>query len=310
LLPKSSLGYWLVIDRSGSGDFHADKLEYIPADSVSADSVAFFRNIKWDTDNSGTDLFSFARARNLLAVLDNIGQPVCPAPADGSVSISIVGGKAPYSYELSNTVSGYYQKWQGTSMARQDLLLAGDYTLQVTDADGYTSVRTFTLEAPEVLLVELGDHRQLKEGEEITLDATVNVPDFATVSYKWTGSNGFSSTDARVSITEPGEYNVTVTNKNGCSFEDKVIITGPYEDNFLVYPTIVRSGDSYQIAISLPEPARVSVRVYDLKGLLLQEIKGDNQSEYFFRGTALRRGMYMVVLETPGNLSSKKIIVN
>lgn len=308
LLPASSLGYWLVIDRSGTGDFNADKLEYVPADSISADSIAYFRNIKWDTDLSGTDLFSFARARQMLALIDNIGQPVCPAPANGSASMRIVGGKAPYKYELSNAATGYYQNWDGTDAARQDLLAAGDYTLQVTDANGYTSVRTFTLQAPEVLLVDLGENRQLKQGGEIVLDASVHVPDFGAVTYAWAGSNGFSSTQARVHITEPGQYSVTVTNRNGCSFEDKIVIHGP-DDNFLVYPTVLKSGDSYTMSVLLQEPASVTVRIYDLKGLLLQEIKGENQSEYRFKGTALRGGMYMVVLETSDKQAAKKLFV-
>lgn len=308
-LPKSPLGYWLVINRSAQGDFGADKLEYVQADSISADSVAFFRNIKWDIDQSGADQFGFAKARNLLAVLDNIGQPVCPAPIDGFVSMRVIGGKAPYKYDLSNVAGNYHQKWEGENTGRRDQLSAGDYTLQVTDADGYTSVRTFTLQEPEVLLVELGEDRQLKEGEALVLDATVSVPDFGAVTYQWTGSNGFSSTDARVQISEPGEYTLTVTNQNGCVFTDNIYVRGPHDSNFMVYPTIVQSGDSYQIRVSLPEVAGVSVRVYDLKGVLLQEMQGNGQSDYRFKGAALGRGMYMVVLETSGSLSSKKLFV-
>jgi hypothetical protein len=308
LLPKSEMGYWLVIDRSGKGDFNPDKLEYVPADSISADSIAYFRNIKWDTDHSGTDLFSFAKARQMLALIDNIGQPLCPTPADGSASMRVVGGKAPFKYELSNATTGYHQKWDGLNTTRQELLAAGDYTLQVTDADGYTSIRTFTLDAPEFLFVKLGEDRQLKEGETITLDATVSAPDFSEVTYAWTGSNGFSSTDARVQITEPGMYKVVVTNKNGCTFEDKIVILGP-DDNFLVYPTVLESGETYKIAISLQEPASVKIKIYDLKGHLLQEIKGDSQAEYHFKGKALGRGVYMVVLETSNKLSTKKLFV-
>lgn len=50
---------YLVIDRSAKGDFSSASTEYIAADSVEK-GKAFFKNIKWDTDKSGTDLFTFS----------------------------------------------------------------------------------------------------------------------------------------------------------------------------------------------------------------------------------------------------------
>ena len=87
-------------------------------------------------------------------------------------------------------------------------------------------------------------------------------------------------------------------------------ISRPADTNLLVYPTIVKNGQNYQIAVSLDEPSNIIVRVFDLKGILLQEMKGNDQSNYQFTGKGLGPGMYMVVLKTPDTLSSKKIIVN
>lgn len=60
-LPPDSLGYWLVIDRSGGGDFAGSKVEAIKPDEISRDSMAIFRNVHWDTDGSGSDQFGLAR---------------------------------------------------------------------------------------------------------------------------------------------------------------------------------------------------------------------------------------------------------
>lgn len=310
VLPASSLGYWLVVDRSGKGDFTADQLEYFLPDSVSADNVAFFRNIKWDTDRSGTDAFSFARGKSLLAVISSLQQPTCLVTDGGSAAITVVGGRAPYQYELKNTLTGFSQKWQGSSSTiKKEHLTAGEYTLHVTDADRSQSSRTFSLQNPDALLVDLGEDLQLAEGGEITLDATAGVPDSVSVTYTWEGSNGFRSTEGRVRITEPGDYKVTVTNNKGCMFRDEIKIHGPESRDFMVYPNIVSIGDSYRVDVSLPRPASISIKVYDLRGNLQHEVRGDNQATYSFRLPAKNTGMYMVVLQTHDSLTSKKIII-
>ncbi|MCX2739500.1 T9SS type A sorting domain-containing protein [Pontibacter anaerobius] len=309
LLPKSSLGYWLVVDRSGQGGYAADKFEYIIADSVSADSIAYFSNMHWDTDNSGKDVFGLARATDMLAVLSGLNNPTCAAVDGGSAVINVVGGKAPFRYELSNASTGSSLKWEGAAQALQEQLAAGEYTLKVTDAAQLQVTRTFSLELPGTLLVDLGQDQQLEKDGEIFLDATASIPDSIPVTYKWESNYGFSSTEGRVRITEPGAYTVTVTNQHGCTFSDEVIVSGHEAENFKVFPNFISSGNTFQIGVSLKEKASVSVKVYDLKGNLHYKVGGENRTEYHFRIPTRSRGMYMVVLETPNGIKSEKIIV-
>ena len=51
--------FCLAIDRSGSGDFTPGNCSYVMPDSISADGVATFSKVQWDTDGSGKDVFSF-----------------------------------------------------------------------------------------------------------------------------------------------------------------------------------------------------------------------------------------------------------
>jgi hypothetical protein len=51
--------FCLVIDRSGTGDFAPAHCEYMMPDNISADGIAAFSNIYWDTDGSGKDMFTF-----------------------------------------------------------------------------------------------------------------------------------------------------------------------------------------------------------------------------------------------------------
>lgn len=50
----------LFLAVSREADEYFERAQYIPADSISADGTAYFGYLKWDTDRSGKDLFTFA----------------------------------------------------------------------------------------------------------------------------------------------------------------------------------------------------------------------------------------------------------
>jgi hypothetical protein len=77
----SKENFYLIIDRSGTGDFAPDRCTYITADNISADGMASFGNIHWDTDGSGKDMFTF-------------GLKQCPAPASQLNAKTIKGKEA------------------------------------------------------------------------------------------------------------------------------------------------------------------------------------------------------------------------
>jgi len=67
LYPKEL--FCLAIDRSGSGNFVPKNCTYVTPDSISADGIAAFSGIRWDTDGSGKDVFSFGLKTKLSADL-------------------------------------------------------------------------------------------------------------------------------------------------------------------------------------------------------------------------------------------------
>jgi hypothetical protein len=95
---------FLIIDRGAKGEFLPGSTLYLTADSVSASGDAFFKNINWDTDLSGSDLFTFSygdykpipvkslagnnqkiRERNHLSTNYNL----FPNPTSGAYNITI-----------------------------------------------------------------------------------------------------------------------------------------------------------------------------------------------------------------------------
>ncbi len=310
-LPKTTLGYWLVVDRSGQGNFSVDNLEYIPPYRTTTDGKAIYK-VQWDTDRSGKDSFGFARARSLFAVVRKLKDPVCNDETAGHVRIDIIAGASPYAYTLAgveNTISRQGKIIRGSD--EQEELLKGDYVLTVQDGTGDKLVRNFRLTMPDVLAINAGEDQTLPRGGEIVLDVKSQVPDSIAVKYQWENNVGFSSPTSKVTITEPGIYRVTVTKQtDGCLFSDEVVISSADEQKLTVYPTVINRGETYNIGITLPEASGVQVQVIDLKGTVYQTLTGENSTAYQFKTTLVNTGLYIIVMRTPYGTESRKIIVN
>jgi hypothetical protein len=309
LLPPDSLGYWLVVDRSGKGNFSPDNLEYFLPDSITRDGVAYFQGVHFDSDLSGSDRFSLVRAQPLLALTHQVRSPDCKNPTSGSLSFSIIGSKAPFAYSLSSQ-SGFSRHWEGTGEAVASGLPAGEYTLKVTDGANNITQRRFVLTMPDALVVDLGLDGQLSADKDLILDASLHIPDSLQVTYAWESNYGFRSSDPKVHITESGIYKVTVTTPEGCTFTDEITLSGTVAQRFSVQPTLVPAHGRFTVNVSLKQPSAVQLKVYDLKGKIYGQMQGEGQQEYRFTGSAPDPGLYLIVLQTPAGLETRKLLVH
>lgn len=92
--------FCLAIDRSGTGDFAPENCTYITPNNISPDGIASFSGIKWDTDGSGKDAFSFGlktRVNNVNTDADAaklLSFQVYPNPTtDGRYNIAVTLNK-------------------------------------------------------------------------------------------------------------------------------------------------------------------------------------------------------------------------
>ena len=92
--------FYLIIDRSGFGDFFPGNCIYVRPDSISEKGVASFSEVYWDTDGSGKDAFTFGiksasskdkpdiQAKSTVRLM---GFMVYPNPIiDGNYKLSII----------------------------------------------------------------------------------------------------------------------------------------------------------------------------------------------------------------------------
>ncbi|GHT17485.1 hypothetical protein FACS189429_1670 [Bacteroidia bacterium] len=133
---------YLVIDRTGSGDFSSENVEYIAANELDETRYKIiFNNIFWDTDGNGRDIFTFGfRQSNLVAVATQT-DPTCINDSlldNGSISVKIKQGFKGFSYNLKNTQT--QEILNGTfysDSVKIENLSAGTYDLTFSELGGF-----------------------------------------------------------------------------------------------------------------------------------------------------------------------------
>jgi gliding motility-associated-like protein len=132
----------------------------------------------------------------------------------GEASVYPTGGTTPYTYLWST----------GQSTQTATGLLAGNHSVVVTDANGCTLTRYFTIGTTNTLTATQSQTDVLCNGVS-TGSATV-VPSGAPgpFSYVWAPSGGTGATASNLSA---GNYSVTITSANGCSIVKNFTINEP-----------------------------------------------------------------------------------
>ncbi|MEO8147352.1 MAG: T9SS type A sorting domain-containing protein [Bacteroidia bacterium] len=149
-----------------------------------------------------------------IALNENVTQPLCNGGL-GSVELFVTGGTLPYNIIWSN----------GNTTQTNGGLVAGTYTVTVTDANGCVSTQIFVITAPDAIVVTPTITNVSCFGSvngSIVLSVTGGVGPY---TYQW--SSG--STDNFITGLAAGNYTVTVTDANSCSVTVIVPVTQPAE---------------------------------------------------------------------------------
>ncbi|MFN3404863.1 MAG: gliding motility-associated C-terminal domain-containing protein [Cytophagaceae bacterium] len=153
----------------------------------------------------------------------------CNGESTGSLSASVTGGDA----------TSYNFNWSGPDgfTSNENFisgLKAGQYMLTVTDANGCTLSNNYTLTQPDSININFnatvfsGNHNITCNGANTgELAVEVSGGDTASLVFNWSGPNGFSSSNRNINNLSAGEYNLTVTDANGCTKQAAFVLTQP-----------------------------------------------------------------------------------
>jgi len=135
----------------------------------------------------------------------------CNGASSGSATAAGSSGTPPYTFAWSS----------GGTMATENNLPAGDFTVTVTDADGCTATAMLTLTEPPVLIANATSTNASDMGL-MDGSATAN-PTGGTPVYSYNWSNG--GTTQTITGLGAGMFTVTVTDANGCTAVETVSVS-------------------------------------------------------------------------------------
>lgn len=151
----------------------------------------------------------------------------CAGGNEGSLDAVISGGTQPYTIAWSGP-DGYL-----ANSATIASLFAGSYSLNVTDANGCAHTSTHTISEPAPVNVDL---------TSVTYNGGYNIP-CATIAigvfnatttggtpgytYAWSGPDGFTSNVEDLVSLNAGQYDLLVTDANGCTGTASATLTAP-----------------------------------------------------------------------------------
>lgn len=149
-----------------------------------------------------------------LVIKPSFDLPSCHDTADGVISVAFFGGTGPYNLNWFN----------GQSRTRLPDLAQGRYELTLTDANNCTQLDTLSLLAPDSLQVQVDSFANISCNGDI--DGFIRVSGLGgTAPYAYDWSTG--SRSSAIANLAAGDYEVTVTDFNGCTLSQSFTITEP-----------------------------------------------------------------------------------
>lgn len=199
-----------------------------------------------------TDTFSCSAAANYtlkspantLALSLAPRDQLCSRPGSGSINATVTGGRAAQYFwrDATNALISSASVLTGIN--------SGTYTGAVSDAGGCTAVSQPTRVGLDPTgFANLGPPQDKCSGSSVTLN-----PESFTIggnTYQW--SNG--QTTNTISVTQPGDYSVRVSNPNGCTGAAGVRVSDRPSPNISLAPEYrfcVPDGGSTTLAVGGP----------------------------------------------------------
>lgn len=146
-------------------------------------------------------------APDAISVKPTVTHPLCHGASNGSISLSLSGGTAPYMVSWEDD--------HATSSLRREGLKAGVYVAHIKDRLGCMQHYRVVLNEPDPIVLTLNEGFTLCKDQSRLLRVQANVPN---LSYQWR-RNGqtLNEEGASLLIDKPGKYEVVATTAEGCS---------------------------------------------------------------------------------------------
>ncbi len=253
--------------------------------------------------NSSTCSFTVTASAALTLGVSGINVD-CNGDDSGSATANPGGGTPPFSYTWSN----------GATTQTAPNLVAGVYTVSISDASGCTATGSVTVTQPQLLvtaLVNIINATNNQANGSIDVNVTGGVQSY---TYNWVNSAGVSiGTTQDISGLAPGTYTLSVMDANGCVSLSGYTIqnsTGTLEEELgrhvMLYPNPTTG--RVTLEVDLPNIGSIKVGAFDVTGrnVLPQATVGNKHTLDF---SNLPGGVYMLKIIIGETSLSKRLVV-
>jgi hypothetical protein len=233
-----------------------------------------------------------------IVLSSSVTDESCPGANDGAIDLTVAGGTPDYTFIWTSDDVDFEEDTEDLSGIK-----AGDYTLDLTDANGCEA----TLEVTISVIAEID--------LSVTVDGSSFTSNQAGATYQWIDCADLSeidgATDQEFIPVSFGDFAVIVTIDGGCSDTSDCYpfgTDGINEQEFLeinVYPNPTEG----MITIQLNENITFAeISVFDLKGSQLVN-KTTSKSTEIIDLTHLENGVYLVEVKLENGIVTRKVTI-
>jgi len=221
-----------VIAGGGAGGTYTYSWNTVPVQTTTtATGLIAGTYIATVTDSNGcsaVDTVIITEPDLLTVTLDSLSDVLCNGGNTGYIDVITAGGTPGYAYVWTPNVSS------GPTAAG---IIAGNYSVTVTDFNGCTATGVYDVFEPAQLVIDtttVPSTCGFLNGA-----ATVNIVTNSTPGYTYAWNDPGNQTTATATGLAASNYVVTVTDANGCFVTQNVTVTdiaGPTIDSIIVTP--------------------------------------------------------------------------
>lgn len=231
--------------------------------------------------------------------------PTCFGDNDGTLTVeSIMGGAQPFTL----TLDGAALSTVDTFPVTLGQLEAGDYLLEVADANGCVTEDSINVAAPPQITVNLGPDVTISFGDSLLLEALLNTTVYDTFS--WSPAEYLQTPDSLASMIRPSNshiYSFTVIDTAGCLTRDEVLVVVQKSQRVflpnIIRPESIELNDFFTVFTGAEVVLVRTMRIYDRWGEMVFENQDfePNQPQFGWNGRAngdvVNPGVFIYVVE-------------
>lgn len=305
--PDATGSIWLIIDRSGTGEFRLGEVDYHRGTISGSEGLYSFLDLQWDEDGSGKDALRLAAGGSFIPKLW-IDPPVCATATGATVHVGVAGGEGDVRIALRQ-VDGTFERLfviHDDSVRSIPDVPQGEFQLEITDASGYRLDDRLWIQAVDAPAIQVNDEYVLDPARPLILDAG-DSPNGA--SYEWKYEGQIVGLGRMITIDHTGAYQCRVL-LDGCMARKDFNVRMIEEDDYFEVAAMPNPSvdGRFKVNIGFSGSTAASMRVVNAQGSIVQSRDLTGSAYYSMDLTVERGSVYMVSVTSEHGVRTLKLV--